>query len=347
MKMYIFLVTLGFCALFPASVSTVYAQSHDGHVHDDSNEKHVVVDSPEHEAHEDQGSHASHGDDEEGGHDEHGDEHNDGKTEIAPDMAESAGIVIEQAAEVMIGRTATLTGRIIINQNAIANVRARFPGIVRSVKVNLGEAVEKGQVLAIIEANESLRDYSVTAPINGVILERHTNLGDVANGKPLFVIVDLSEVWAKFHVFPKDADRVKSGQSVRVHTLEEGREGVARIDMLLPTADAASQTLIAITPLSNQSGLWRPGMTVEGDVMVTEKRATLAVRMSAIQTMENRTVVFVKSGNSYEAIPVQTGISDGDYVEVTSGLQEGQEYVSEGSFVIKADILKSGAEHHH
>lgn len=169
----------------------------------------------------------------------------------------------------------------------------------------------------------------------------------MANGEPLFTITDLSNVWAKFHVFPKDADMVKSGQSVRVHTLDEAKTGAAKIDMLFPTADALSQTLVAIVPLSNEHGLWRPGMTVEGDVTISEKKVPLAVRASALQTMENQTVVFVKDGNTYERVPVQIGMSDDEYIEIKSGLKAGQEYVSEGSFIIKADILKAGAEHVH
>lgn len=316
----------------------------DGHEHNDHGEETDDHDEHGHDDHKDEDAHDDHG---HGGHgDEHG-EHEEGKTEIAPDAAKNAGVAIEKAASATIGNVIPLTGRIVINQNTQAHVRARFPGIVRSVKVNLGETVEKGDVLAVIESNESLKDYNVTAPISGVILERNTNLGDVANGEPLFTIADLSNVWAKFHVFPKDADMVKSGQSVRVHTLDEAKTGAAKIDMLFPTADALSQTLVAIVLLSNENGLWRPGMTVEGDVAVSEKQVNLAVRASALQTMENQTVVFVKSGNAYERVPVQTGMSDGEYIEIKSGLKAGQEYVSEGSFIIKADIMKAGAEHHH
>ena len=247
----------------------------------------------------------------------------------------------------MIGKVIALTGRITINQNAKAEVRARFPGIVRSVKANLGETVQKGQVLAVVESNESLNNYNVTAPIDGTILARNTNLGDVANGEPLFTIADLSTVWAKFHIFPKDADMVDAQQSVRVHTLDEGKEQDATIAMLFPTADALSQTLVAVAPLDNKNSMWRPGMTVEGDVTVSQKQVPLAVRESALQSMEDQTVVFVKTGDNYEMKPVKTGVSDGHYIEIKSGLSAGQSYVSEGSFVIKADILKSGAAHEH
>lgn len=338
-NVFIFLMALA-VLLWP--ISSTFAQDHGDHAHEESHEQH---DEAEGHGHDD--GHEEHNDHGHGGHDEH----EEGKTEIAPDAAKNAGVKTEKAAPAIIGNVIPLTGRIVINQNTQAHVRARFPGIVRSVKVNLGETVEKGQVLAVIESNESLKDYNVTAPISGVILERNTNLGDVANGEPLFTIADLSNVWAKFHVFPKDADMVKSGQSVRVHTLDEAKSGKATIDMLFPTADALSQTLVAIAPLSNENGQgvmkWRPGMTVEGDVTIAEKQVPLAVRASALQTMENQTVVFVKSGNAYERVPVQTGMSDGEYVEIKSGLKAGQDYVSEGSFIIKADIMKAGAEHHH
>lgn len=338
-NVFIFLMAL---ALLSWPVQNTLAQDHGDHAHEENHEQH---DEAEGHGHDDGHEHNDHGE-ETDDHDEHG-EHEEGKTEIASDAAKNAGVKTEKAASAKIGNVIPLTGRIVINQNTQAHVRARFPGIVRSVKVNLGETVEKGQVLAVIESNESLKDYNVTAPIKGVILERNTNLGDVANGEPLFTIADLSNVWAKFHVFPKDADMVKSGQSVRVHTLDEGKTGAAKIDMLFPTADALSQTLVAIAPLANEKGLWRPGMTVEGDVAVSEKQVNLAVRASALQTMENQTVVFVKDGNSYEQMPVQTGMSDGEYIEIKSGLKAGQEYVSEGSFIIKADILKAGAEHVH
>ena len=330
----------------PLPVATAWAaeDAHDhqsGHGHEDESAPH---DEQKGRAHDDGHGHNDHG---HGGHgDEHG-EHEEGKTEIAPDAVKQAGIKIGQTAPAMIGKVIPLTGRITINQNTKAEVRARFPGIVRSVKVNLGEQVKKGQVLAVIESNESLKNYNVTAPIDGTVLARNTNLGDVANGAPLFTIADLSNVWAKFHIFPKDADSIKSGQAVRVHTLDETKAGAATIDMLFPTADALSQTLIAIVKLDNKSGLWRPGMTVEGDVTVSERQVPVAVHTSALQTMEDQTVVFVKDGDSFEMRPVKTGASDGRHVEILSGLASDTPYVSEGSFIIKADILKSGAAHEH
>lgn len=320
----------GSTLMFPA-----FAQDHDAHSHEEP-ARHSDHD----EEHEEHDNH----------HDlkgEHGDDHEEGKTEIAPHSAQTAGIKIEKSAPAKIANTIPLTGRIILNENTKANVRARFAGIVRDVHINLGEKVEKGQLLATVESNESLQNYNVTAPISGIILERKTNIGDVAGDEPLFMIADLSEVWAKFHVFPKDANKVATGQIVRVQKLDENTQNNAKIEILFPTADSLSQTLVAIAPLANDKNIWRPGMTVEGNVIISEKQVPLAVRASALQTMEDQTVIFIKDGDKYEMRPVITGLSDGEYIEIISGLQSGQDYVSENSFIIKADILKSGAAHEH
>lgn len=324
---------------------------HDGHKEHDEEHSEVVDahdghDNHGHDNHEEKGSHDDHGH----GGDSH-DEHEEGTTEITAEAAKRAGIKVEEAAPAMIANIIPLTGRITIDQNTKAEVRARFPGIIRKVNVNWGELVVKGQVLAVVESNESLKDYNITAPINGTILERNTNLGDVASSQPLFTIADLSTVWAKFHIFPKDAEMVTTQQNIRVHTLDESKEDNATLTMLVPMADALSQTQVTIAPLNNKKDQgvikWRPGMTVEGDVRVSEKRVALAVRESALQTMEDQIVVFIKHGDSYEMKAVTTGVSDGTYIEIISGLSAGQFYVSEGSFIIKADILKSGAAHDH
>tara|TARA_R110000764_G_scaffold119310_17_gene207029 strand:+ start:88 stop:1188 length:1101 start_codon:yes stop_codon:yes gene_type:complete len=343
-------------AISSAQAETTAHNDHDDDGHDKARHEEDDDHDDEHDDdHDDHDDHDEHGHDDHDDHDEHGhgdhDDHEEGTTEISPEAAKRAGIEVEAIAPAMIGNIVALTGRITIDQNAKAEVRARFPGLIRAVKVNLGDLVQKGQVLAVVESNESLKDYTITAPISGTILERNTNLGDVANGASLFTIVDLTHVWAKFHVFPKDADKVTTNQTVRVHTLDESKENNAIITTLFPTADALSQTLIAIAPLESQNdqgGInWRPGMTVEGDVRISEKRVALAVRESAVQTMENQSVVFINDGDHYEMKPVQTGVSDGTYIEILSGLSAGDFYVSEGSFTIKADIMKSGAAHEH
>ena len=273
--------------------------------------------------------------------------HEENSTTINIDSAKKSGIKIEKANSQIVYSTIDLTGRIILNQDNTYDIKARFPGIVKSVKVKWGQEVKRGQVLATIESNNSLRLYSLEAPESGVVLKRNTNAGDVTSDQSLFQIANLSTVWAEFHVFPQDINTVREGQNVSVHTLENDTKDEGKISMILPTADSASQTIIALVVLPNSQSKWRPGMSVEGIVQTLKKEVPIAVTKSAIQRMEDETVLFVKEGNEYEARHVQLGKGDGDYIEVIEGLNEGEEYVSQGSFIIKADILKSSASHSH
>ena len=316
----------------------------DGDDHgDDHSEEGDSHDEHGHDSHKKEDSHDDHG---HGGGDDHG-EHEEGKVEITPDAAKLTGVQFKQAGPDTVAMTTPLTGRIVLNENRTANVRARFPGIVKAVHVNLGDSVDKGQKLATVESNESLNAYIVYAPMDGVILKRETNIGDVTNGNELFVIADLSTVWAKYHIFPRDVPMIKKGQKVNIHTLDEKNRQNAEISMLFPTTDALSQTVIAIAELSNESGVWRPGMTIEGDIKVGEKQASIAVPRSALQFIEEQQVIFIKEGNTYEPRPVKIGMTGTENVEITSGLKIGETYVSAGSFVIKADILKGTAAHEH
>lgn len=273
-------------------------------------------------------------------------EHGEGIAEISPEAIKLFDVKIAQANSGLIKQITPLMGRIVLNENRKANVRARFPGYVKMVHINLGEKVKKGQKLATIESNESLKAYDVTSPMDGTVLKRETNIGDVTNGKELFVIADLSTVWAKYHVFPRDIHQVNKGQPVEVHTLDEKTRQKTEISMLFPLADSLSQTVIAIAELPNENGIWRPGMTIEGDIDVAEKQALIAVPRTALQFLEEQQVVFIKDGNRYEPRPVKIGMTGTDKVEILSGLKSGESYVSEGSFLIKADILKSTVEDH-
>lgn len=266
-------------------------------------------------------------------------------TEISEEAAKKAGIGVEQVGAATVSETITLTGRITLNQNTTAQVKARFPGIVREVKKGQGEIIKTGDVLAMVESNDSLQTYPVKSPLNGVILARNTNVGDVAGDGPLFTVANISDVWAEFHVFPRDIDRIKNGQEVTVTSFEGHHSGQAQITVVLPVAETSSQTVVARVVLPNDKGLWHSGMTVRGDVAITEKEVPLAIKTAAIQRMEGKTVVFVKDGERYNMRPVKTGLSDPKWTEVREGLKAGETYVSGNSFMIKADIGKAGAEH--
>jgi len=271
----------------------------------------------------------------------------EGRVQISDEASEASGIEIEKAGPATIKDNHVLSGQIALNSNATANVRARFPGIVRTVKKGLGDLVEKGEVLATVESNDSLQVYNVIAPISGTILARDTNIGDVAGDAPLFRIADLTTVWAELHVFPGDMATVQSGQTVVVSSLEGVQKTEGVIASLLPLAENATQTIVARVPLDNPDGMWRAGMNVQGTVTVSEREVPLAVKSSGLQRFRDFIVVFAKVKDIYEVRMLELGKDDGTYVEVLEGIKPGTDYVSGNSFLIRADIEKSGASHDH
>lgn len=271
----------------------------------------------------------------------------EGRTKIDEVAAKAAGLEIEKVGPATIKETIPLTGRIVLNRNTTANVKARFAGIVRSVKKEQGETVTAGEVMATVESNDSLQVYSVTSPITGTVLSRNSNIGDVAGDTPLFVVANLSDVWAEFHIFPRDIGRVQTGQKVHVRSIENAVEGDGVISALLPLTESATQTVVARVPLDNSKGLWRSGMTVQGKGVVNEREVPLAVKSSGLQAFRDFTVVFAQVGDTYEVRMLELGVNDGEYVEVLEGIKPETNYVSGNSFLIKADIEKSGASHDH
>jgi cobalt-zinc-cadmium efflux system membrane fusion protein len=75
--------------------------------------------------------------------------------------------------------------------------------------------------------------------------------------------------------------------------------------------------------------------------------ATLVVANSALQTFRDFTVVYAQVGDVYEVRMLQLGVSDGEHTEVIGGIDAGTRYVTDNSYLIKADIEKSGASHDH
>jgi membrane fusion protein, heavy metal efflux system len=270
----------------------------------------------------------------------------EGRTIIPAALASEAGIETEIAGPATIIETLKLTGRVEIDPNRVSQVRPRFPGIVKRVHVELGDIVQAGTSLLTVESSESLKDYAVTAPITGMIIKRNVQAGEVTADQPLFTIVDLSRVWIELDVFTGDIGAVRAGQSVDIETLD-GNVTKGTITQLSPLSSHASQSIHARVTLDNTEGKLRPGQFVRAAVTVAEHAVPLAVRRAGIQGFRDFQVVFARFGDTYEVRMLELGISDAEWIEVTEGLSAGTEYVTGNSYLIKADIEKSGASHDH
>lgn len=271
----------------------------------------------------------------------------EGRTSITDAAARAAGITTETVGPQQVGDTVEIIGRVELDPTGSADVGAKYPGPVMAVYRNVGDRVARGTLLARVESSNSLQTYSVYAPIAGVITQRNTNVGDVAGSEPLFVISDPSRTVATFPIFPRDIERIRPGQPVQIRGLEGERTQAATIRDFLPLAEVTSQAVTARASLPNRDGFWRPGMAVRGLVSVDQRTVPLAVRTDAIQQFRDFRVVFAKIGQTYEVRMLELGREGPEWTEVLSGIKPGTVYAAKNSYVIKADIDKSGASHDH
>lgn len=270
----------------------------------------------------------------------------EGRTRIAPDLAEAFALETEVAGPAVIEDRVDVYGHVVTDPARVREISARFDGAIRSVDVQLGDEVVAGQRLATVESNESLQAYTITAPIAGVVTERVANAGEQTTGRELFTITDTSVVWAELAVFPSDRLRVAIGQTVTVRPTAGGPAVDGTIARLGVTT-MANQAVNARVVVDNADGRFPPGTHVTGSILVAEHAVPLAVKRSGLQPFRDFTVVYIQIGDEYEVRMLELGRQDREWIEVLGGLDPGARYVTENSFVLKADIEKSGAVHDH
>ena len=270
----------------------------------------------------------------------------EGRTRISREMANTFGLETELAGNATIRETRTVYGQVLPDQERVRAVSARFDGTLQSVNVAVGERVRRGQALARVESNESLQSYTVSAPINGVVTERNANPGEQTAGRMLFTILDTASVWVELAVFPADRGRVGVGTPVRVTSVGRRTSAEGVITRINSVAEA-DQSVLAYAVLENPEGLFVPGSFVTGALEIEEHAVPLAVRRIAVQAFRDFKVVYAQIGDEYEVRMLELGRQDDDWVEVLGGLEPGTRYVTTNSYLVKADIEKSGAVHEH
>jgi cobalt-zinc-cadmium efflux system membrane fusion protein len=271
----------------------------------------------------------------------------EGRTQIHSPTAQEMGIATETAGSVTLRERVRLSGVVQADPTRISRVKARYPGVVQRVAVEPTDVVNKGDLLAQVQSNESLQSYRITAPIPGIVVEHRAQAGEATGDGTLFTIVDISKVWAELDVFQRELSRIQEGQPVELMDLDDRYVATGRIERIAPLAMHGSQSVRARVVLDNASGQLRPGQFVSGLVTVAESSVPLAVERQAIQRFRDFDVVFERIGDTYEVRMLELGRSDDTHVEVLKGLEPGAQYVVENSYLIKADIEKSGASHDH
>lgn len=186
---------------------------------------------------------------------------------------------------------------------------------------------------------------NVTSPLGGLVVERSATLGQIAEpSQPLFVVMDLREVWLLVDVYEQDLSQVKAGQRVTVKVAAiPGREFRGTVQNVGAIIDAKTRTVKVRVVLPNPGGELKPGMfaTAALEETVGERRERLFVPAAAAQRDGSRTIVFVARGeNEFEPRAVKLGNPGGEWLEIVDGVSDGETVVTRGSFALKSEMKK-------
>lgn len=270
----------------------------------------------------------------------------EGRTSIAEDMANALQIKTATAGKAELQETIKVFGQLIMHPEFTRNISARFDGQIKKMAIGLGQTVSKGQPLVTIESNESLKSYTIYSPIEGIVQNRMAHPGEQTNGRVLLTIVNPAGIMADFAVFPSNRHKIKIGAEVLVSIKGEQKPVKGVVGYIHPEIQPNQSVLVRVHLKDNDAPLFQ-GAFVSGEIVVNKRDVPLAVKRSGLQAFRDFTVVFAKIGNEYEVRMLDLGLAAGEWVEVLGGLKPGTEYVTENSYIIKADIEKSGASHDH
>jgi cobalt-zinc-cadmium efflux system membrane fusion protein len=352
--------------------------------------------------------------------------HDDASVKLSDRQVEVGKFAVTEVGGGTLGKRISVPGSIVPSGDHIARVAVRLLGTVAELRKRLGDPVEAGEVVAVIESREvadakseylgarlvfdlqqtlfnrstrlfegkvlsendflrarttfedarvkietarqklfalsltadqiealpqqpveTLRRQELRAPIAGRVAERRAELGSLVGREgqesELFVIADLSVVWADLAVPTSELSAIREGQKISLSG--GGESSPATIMFVSPLLDKETRAARVVASVDNAARKWRPGSFVTAEIPVDETAATVAVAKTALQSIKGEAVVFVRANDGFEARKITIGRQDARLVEVTEGLSVGERIATSNTFVLKADLGKAEAAH--
>lgn len=404
------------------------AEGHgDEHGHTEGEEKHDEGKEEQHgHGHEESKTETEddgHGHGAEGGEEA---EHAEGVISLSAEQITAAGIKVTTVGPGKLAREVSVPGKIVAAADRMAQIVPKVGGTVTEAKKNLGDTVEKGEVLALIESREMaeavadylaarraeelarttfnrekglwekkitaeqdylsaknvhqeakirldltrqklqalghdeamiktyenagsadrLRFHELRSPLPGRVIARELTLGEYVDAThSAYTVADLSVVWVETAIAPGDLPFVKEGQMANV--MGSGGKAEGKLIFVSPAIDPETRAAKAIIELQNPDGTWRPGEFATAAIATSAQEVGLIVPKDAIQTLEGKPAVFVRTDKGFEKRVVTTGREDSRHIEIVFGIVLNEPVAVSGTFTLKAELGKAEAEHAH
>jgi membrane fusion protein, heavy metal efflux system len=354
--------------------------------------------------------------------------HDDATVKLTGRQVNSGNFAVTEVSGGVLSERITVPGTIVPSGDHIARIAVRLLGTVAELRKRLGDAVQAGEVVAVIESREvadakseylaarlvfdlqqtlfnrstrlfegkvlsendflrarttyedarvkieiarqklfalsltaeqiealpqqpveTLRRQELRAPIAGRIAERRVELGSLVGREgqesELFVVVNLSVVWADLAVPPSDLASIREGQQITIAAGTGSEPSPATIMFVSPLLDKDTRAARVVASVDNAALKWRPGSFITAQIATDETPAAIVVPKTALQSYKGDTVVFVRTADGFEARKVSIGRQDARLAEVATGLAVGEHIASANTFILKADLGKAEAQH--
>jgi len=195
------------------------------------------------------------------------------------------------------------------------------------------------EIRAVEQSGVPRRDVMLRAPIAGVVLVRNVSAGSfVQPGTDLFVVADLSRVWALADVPEREAGGIRAGMKAPItFTAYPGEVREARVAYVYPSVAADTRTVRMRLELDNQDLKLKPGMFGEARLRLSLARALVVPAEAVVETGTRRYAFVVKPGGTFEPRRVETGRRVGAAVQVLAGLDAGEEIVASAGFLVDSE----------
>jgi cobalt-zinc-cadmium efflux system membrane fusion protein len=218
----------------------------------------------------------------------------------------------------------------------------------REAEIAVVNARQKLQSIGASTESAALNRFELRAPFDGVVVEKHIALGElVREDSNVFTVSDLRSVWAQINVPARELPQLRVGGRVVIRATAFDQQASGKVAYVGALIGEQTRTAQARVVVDNPDAVWRPGLFVNVEVAAGEQAVPVAVAADAVQRLEGKPVVFVRTATGFVATAVTPGRSDGRLTELTAGLASGTPYAAAGSFVIKSEAGKASASHAH
>jgi multidrug efflux pump subunit AcrA (membrane-fusion protein) len=240
--------------------------------------------------------------------------------------------------------TLKAAGRVSDNLNKTAKVASTLEGRLIKLNFDLNDHVKTGDVLGLVQTPELLgKPLELKAPIDGVITERKSTVGElVGKETEIYTISDPADLWVIGEIKERDIGAIEVGQNASFTVLAYPDEGFhGKVVLIGNRVEAESRTMEVRIEVDNTGGRLKPGMFADVEIVTMIRQDALLMPDTALQTDGGDQIVFVAlDDRRFEKRVVKTGMEQRGRVAVLEGVKQGEKVVTEGSFILKSEMLK-------